>query len=389
MTQSARDGNASMLKNGRISQRARTAVRLCPWMGGQVLRSCNTCTSTFPGGRISQRARTVLWIYLLILITPTQLFAATGNEVQTWFHPFAARDQNLFNLIHGQALPTNARLNKKAQGLWSSSLIITNTLNIESNSNESIYLDYEAYRFNLGYQYGINDNWNLKLDIPLIHQSGGVFDSAIDRWHEFWGLPRGSRPFVEHDQYEIQYDYQSRGGINLDDDSTTLGDMQIALARSVIKNNQTSMSLWASLKLPTGDENKLTGNGASDFSAWLALDQKLTDNWLINLNAGSVVLGSDSYRDIPLSEFVFYGHVTLGWLVTDNIDLKLQLQGHTSYYDQSQLKILDDTYFLTFGGSIKINQCNQLDIAMSEDIKIDASPDASLLISWRSFTSHC
>ena len=178
MTQSARDGNASMLKNGGISQEARTAVRLCPWMGGQVLRSCNTCTSTFPGGRISQRARTVLWIYLLILITPTQLFAATGNEVQTWFHPFAARDQNLFNLIHGQALPTNARLNKKAQGLWSSSLIITNTLNIESNSNESIYLDYEAYRFNLGYQYGINDNWNLKLDIPLIHQSGGVFDSA-------------------------------------------------------------------------------------------------------------------------------------------------------------------------------------------------------------------
>ena len=372
-----------------MSQRARTAVRLCPWMGGQVLRSCNTCTSTFPGGRVSQRAWTALWIYLLILIAPTQLIAATGDEVQTRFHPFATRDQNLFNLIHGQALPTDARLNKKTQSLWSSSLVITNTLNIESNSNERIYLDYEAYRFNLAYQYGINDNWNLKLDVPLIHQSGGIFDSAIDRWHEFWGLPQGNRPFVEHDQYDIQYDYQSQALVNLNEDSTTLGDVQIALARSIINNNHTAMSLWASLKLPTGDEDKLTSNGATDISAWLALDQQLTDSWIINLNAGSVVLGNDNYKNMPLSDFAFYGHITLGWLITDNIDLKLQLQGHTSYYDQSQLKILADTYFLTFGGSIKIDQCNQLDIAMSEDIKIDASPDTSLLINWRSYTSHC
>ena len=144
-----------------------------------------------------------------------------------------------------------------------------------------------------------------------------------------------------------------------------------------------------SVKLPTGDEDKLTSNGATDLSAWLALDKKLTDNWLINLNAGVVFLGADNYKNIPLSDQVFYGHATLGLVVNEDIDLKLQLQGHSSYYDQSRLKILGDTYFLTFGGSIKINQCNQLDIAMSEDIKVDASPDASLIISWRNFTSHC
>ena len=79
----------------------------------------------------------------------------------------------------------------------------------------------------------------------------------------------------------------------------------------------------------------------------------------------------------------------IGWLVTDNINLKLQLQGHTSYYDQSQLTILGNTHFLTFGGTITINQCNQLDFAVSEDIKVNASPDASFLVSWRSYTSGC
>jgi hypothetical protein len=338
---------------------------------------------------ILQKARKVIWICLFFPGFPTQLIASPENHNQANFHPFATRDQNLFNQVHGQALPTSAHLNKKTQSMWSSSLIITNALNIESNTDERIYIDYESYRFNLSYQYGLDDNWNLKLDIPMIYQNGGSFDSAIDSWHKFFSLPRANRPYVEDRQYDIQYDYQSQNLINLNEKSSTLGDLQIAIALSISKSSSSAMSLWMSLKLPTGDEDKLTGNGATDFSVWFALDKLLADKWFINLNAGAVVLGEDNYKNIPLSDHALYGHAALGLAVSENIDLKLQLQGHTSYYDQSRLKILSDAYFLTFGGSIKIDQCNQLDIAMSEDIKIDASPDASIIINWRHFSSHC
>lgn len=329
-----------------------------------------------------------MWLCLLISLFPALLVASTEEDKQTDFQPFETRDQNLFNLIHGQALPTNAQLNKKSQGLWSSSLVITNALNIQSNTDENIYLDYEAYRFNFSYQYGLNDKWNLKLDVPLIYQSGGFFDSAIDNWHEFFGLPRADRPFVEHNQYDIQYAYQSQTLVDLNEASTNLGDIQLAIARSLIENSGTTMSLWASVKLPTGNEDKLTSNGATDLSAWLALNQQLSENWVINLNTGAVVLGSNNYKNIPLSDYALYGHIMLGWLATDYINLKLQLQGHTSYFDQSRLPILGNTYFLTFGGTVTLNQCNQLDFAMSEDIKVDASPDASFIISWR-HTSDC
>jgi len=330
---------------------------------------------------IPQGARKAVWLCLLISLFPAHLIASTENDNQADFQPFETRDQNLFNLIHGQALPTNARLNSQSQGLWSSSLAITNTLNIQSNNNEDIYLDFEAYRFNFSYQYGLNDKWNLKLDVPLIYQSGGFFDSAIDSWHEFWGLPRANRPLVEDNQYDIQYAYQSQTLVDLNESSTTLGDIQLAIARSLIENNSTTMSLWASVKLPTGNEDKLTSNGATDLSAWLALNQQLSENWVINLNTGAVILGSNNYKNIPLSDYALYGHIMLGWLVTDNINLKLQLQGHSSYYEQSQLAILGNTYFLTFGGTLTLNQCNQLDFALSEDIKVEASPDASFISS--------
>ena len=322
----------------------------------------------------------------MIFSLPTHLTAAP-DAID--YSPFEIREQNLFNLIHGQALPTNAALIKNNEHLWSSSLVISNTLNIDASAIESIYLDYETYRFNFSYQYGLGDHWNLKLDIPLLHQSGGFLDSPIDSWHEFFGLPRANRPFTEDNQYHINYTGETQSLVDLNETSTTLGDIQIAAARSLINNNNTRMSLWAGLKLATGDKNKLSSSGATDFSTWLALNQRLADNWIMNLNAGLVVLGKDNYQNMPLSDTAVYGHLMLGWLVMDKLSLKVQLQGHTSYYDQSQLTLLGDSYFLSFGTSIKINQCQQLDIAFSEDIKVNASPDASLLINWRSYPSAC
>jgi hypothetical protein len=330
-----------------------------------------------------------VFLYLLIMTHSVAVSAMEDRINSRDFHPFETRDQNLFNLIHGQALPTNARLHSKSQTSWSSSLIITNALNIESNSDEDIYLDYETYRFNLSYQYGLNADWNLKIDAPLIYQSGGFFDAAIDSWHQFFGMPRGIRPSIEHGQYDIQYAYRTQTLVDLDESSTSLGDIQVAMAHSILDDERTNMSIWTSLKLPTGDEEKLTSNGATDIAVWLALDQQLSNRWLLNMNAGAVILGSDDYKNIPLSDYALYGHAMLGWLVTDAINLKLQLQAHTSYYDQSRLLILGDTYFLTFGGTITINQCDQIDLAFGEDIKVDASPDASLVISWRRFTSAC
>jgi hypothetical protein len=272
---------------------------------------------------------------------------------------------------------------------WSSSLAITNTLNVESSANESIHLDYENYRLNLSYQYGLNDNWNIKFDLPVIYQSGGFLDSSIDHWHDFFGLPEANRPFVARNQYNIDYTSQGQALIKLDETNTSFGDLQITAAYKLIENETTAVSVWTSLKLPTGNKNKLTSNGVTDISAWLALNQKLTDSWLLNLNAGAAILGADDYQDIPLSDYAVYGHVMLGWLLNDTINLKAQLQGHTSYYDKSQLKILGSTYLITFGGTIKIKNCHYLDIAMSEDIKTGGSPDASLLISWRSNLSRC
>ena len=71
----------------------------------------------------------------------------------------------------------------------------------------------------------------------------------------------------------------------------------------------------------------------------------------------------------------------INWRAWDPVSLKVQLQAHSSYYRDSNLRILSDAYILNFGGTIYLD-CSTLDIAFSEDIKVDASPDGSLLVSW-------
>jgi hypothetical protein len=77
-------------------------------------------------------------IFFAIWFLPIYSSYASDNSA---YQPFATRDQNILNLIHGQALPTNAALLDEKETQWSSSLAITNTLNVESSSDESIFLD--------------------------------------------------------------------------------------------------------------------------------------------------------------------------------------------------------------------------------------------------------
>lgn len=318
-------------------------------------------------------------VFLCLLITTSPQLAFSGWQYQ----PVDTRDQNLFNLIHGQPLPTNAELLQQDRSAFSTTLAITNVINIEDKPPEYVYLDYETYRFRLSYQHSLGNYWNLKVDIPFMYQGGGVFDSAIDDWHAMLGLPRSFRPLINDNEYRIQYTLDNQLLVNESDPSTTLGDIQLALGYQLKRTGQNSLSLWTGIKLDTSDSKKLSGSGATDYSFWASYNQQLHEEWFLNLNAGFVLPGTDNYQGIPVSDYAIFAQSMLAWQLNQQFLLKAQLQGHSSYYDKSQLTILGDAYLLTIAGSMMINSRHSIELGLTEDIKVDASPDASLVLNWR------
>lgn len=304
------------------------------------------------------------------------------------YTPFQIRDQNPFNLVHGQPLPVNAEITLKNQWTLNTSLAITNTPNMQQTNNESIFLDYESYYLNTGFQYGLDDNWALKIDLPVIYRGAGFLDSSINDWHNFFHLPQGNRPGIPDNQYQINRTENTRVLTNLEASSTGIGDLQLSLGHQISSSEQSCLSVWTSLKLPTGDADKLNGNDAIDLSAWIALNKKPGENWRLNTNAGLVlpaivVTGDETATNTDISSYVLFGYMMLAWQPLDILSLKVQLEAHSSYYKNSALRILGSTYLATFGGTVHINQCNSINLAFSEDIKVDASPDISFLLGWQ------
>ncbi|MGB5600970.1 MAG: DUF3187 family protein [Gammaproteobacteria bacterium] len=298
--------------------------------------------------------------------------------------PFLSRDQNPFTMVYGQPLPTPARLPAPANPRFSVSLEIANTLNAELTGNEELLIDFEGYNLTLGGVEALNEHWALKLDLSFMYRSGGVFDHAIDEWHKFFGLPRAYRPLVPDNNITIYY--ASADAVNYGSNQSTSGiaDSQLSLGRTLYQDEKTAVSAWAAIDLPLGDRRELRGNDDLDYSIWLAASTGLGESSLLDTNIGVVLPGDSVLADLDTEDWVAFGHIGAQLTLNQRIALKLQLSSHTGYYKDTALDFLGSSVILMFGGSINVGQCSAIDIGFGEDIDVGASPDASLLISWKS-----
>ncbi len=320
--------------------------------------------------------------FLLPRLLAAILIALAATNANT--SPFLTKNQNPFTLVYGQPLPTPARLPRIESLNYALSLDISNTLNAEATVNESLYVDFEAYNLTAGGIYGLSDNWALKLDIPVIYRGGGVFDHAIDEWHKFFSLPRASRPAVADDQFRLIYTNAGTTAVDLNSSQSGLADVQLGLGHSLYQTAGQALSLWAAIDLPAGDKSKLTGNDDLDYSFWLAGSTRVGERSELDTNLGVVLPGDSVLAGLQTENLVFFGHAGAHTALNPTIALKLQLAGHSRYYQDTTLDFLGSAVIIVFGGAINIGKCSAIDIGFSEDIKVGASPDASLLISWKS-----
>ena len=298
--------------------------------------------------------------------------------------PFLTTDQNPFSLVNGLPLPFVASLPDNNNIQYHLALEITNTLNSEVRPLESILLDYEAYHLKTGFTIGLDNNWAFKINMPFIYRGGGGFDKAIDNWHDFFNLPRANRPNVTNNQFHIQYTKNGTTQLDLTQPDSQLGDMQLSLGKQLNASANYNSSIWATIELPTGDVSALTGNDDIDLSVVLSADKKLNSNWEMFGNVGLLLPGKSPTPTLETASQVWFGHLGLSWSVLPEVKLQIQTNAHSNIYENTNIRLLNDTYEFIFGGHIRVGSCSEIEIAISEDIKVGAAPDISLLVGWRS-----
>ncbi|HEX7028561.1 MAG TPA: DUF3187 family protein, partial [Gammaproteobacteria bacterium] len=165
--------------------------------------------------------------------------------------------------------------------------------------------------------------------------------------------------------------------IRLDTRRYGMGDMQLNAGRQIRSSGHFSYSIWAGIKLPTGDSDKLTGSGAADISLWNAARKKLNEKWQVYGTAGLLLPGEGEVLPDQQEDTVFFGSIGTQWRHWRSATVKVQLEWHTGFYKDTNARLLGDVLQLTFGVDWEISPNLYFDFSIAEDIKEEASPDVN------------
>lgn len=262
---------------------------------------------------------------------------------------------------------------------------VANNFTRSQRGSESIELDGETQRLELGLRQGLGRGWEVGLTLPLLRQDGGGLDGFIEHWHNFWGLPDGGRPGYPRNRLNYRYARDGRSGLDFSSTQSGVGDLELNAAYSLLSAGDDAVALAAVLHLPTGDADKLTGSGATNASLMLAA----THNHLWNLpltvtgNLGVMWLDRGDVLGDYQKDAVGFGSLELGWAVADSWRLKAQLDGHTAFYDSSLRELGADSLQLLLGGTARLSAHWLVDVAVAEDIAVDTAPDVVFQLALR------
>jgi hypothetical protein len=296
--------------------------------------------------------------------------------------PFSARDEN--PLLAGFGIPLSMPAEVPANGTWDWSADIhwASSAIVQDGAYERLIADAETRELRLAIAYGLAERWAARLELPYRYTGGGDLDAFIDGWHDLFGMSEGMRPLLPRDDYRVAYARDGSVLMNTRSSSQGLADVAMALGYQWSANENGNLASWLRLELPTGDADELTGNGGVDVSLTLAAERRFAQRWSAFTQGSVTYLGDSDVFAAAQEQIVWSGLVGIGVDISRSLELKAQIDGHTAAFD-TDLDYLGEAIIFTIGGSWTFKSGWRLDIGVSEDIVVDASPDVAFVIGVR------
>lgn len=312
-----------------------------------------------------------------------------ASAMEQLVQPFYSRNMNPFVQIYGLPAAEGAVLTPQHRLETRLVLDVANNFTDSTDQGEAVTIKGETYRSVLALRYGLRSNLEVGVDLPYITQSKGHFNDFIREWHKTFGLPGGGRDEATSDNLSYLYTDNGQTKVTVTDSASGFGDVLLSAALPVWEGDGRQprrLSLRAALKLPTGSTSDLRGSGSYDFSLRLSADdpQTLADARLTCYGSlGALFMTDGDVIADRQRNTVGFGTVGLGWQPLSWLALKLQVDGHTAFYDSALTELGDSSAQLVMGGTLGLPSDFLLDLAVSEDIIVDTAPDVTFHLDLR------
>lgn len=306
----------------------------------------------------------------------TLLLACTQSSLAA---PPSARDLSPISGLFGIPDISSARapLKPGEQGWRASSAVSSHSLS-QQNENELLLFDGETVRFDFEYRRTVGAQYEIALAVPWLNHSSGGLDNLVDNWHSLFGLPNGIRPDRPQDSLLFAYRVNGNGVIERRRSSGGLGDVELSIARILRQSPNRSLTARLAVKLPTGDDDELTGTGATDIA--LGLSSAVSSvggrpEVSAALGAGVVFLGKNSFNGLSNRNATWFADASLEWRFGQVTSLYVTANGHGQIMESGLRALGDSSLQLSMGLSRRLGLNYQISAGFSEDIRVESYPD--------------
>lgn len=321
--------------------------------------------------------------------TPTALAAAlclggalgprAAGAVDTT--PFYSFDQGPLVQIFGLPALGPARVVPRQVTEIGISLAVANNFSFGETSNETANLDGETWRTTLLARRGFAHGIELGIELPSVRHGGGSLDSFVENWHELFGLPQNNRDVAPADR--LEYHYERNGVVTLDltEPVSGVGDLRLTAAYQLVAPFPGDLALRASVKLPTGDSAKLLGSGGTDLAVWLSAGcgAHCQGRWGWYGGGGLMFIDQGEVLAAQQNHLVGFGSGGLAYRLAPAATLKVQFDGHTDFFRQTELpQIGAASIQVVMGGTVLLSERYALDLSVSEELVHNTASDVVL-----------
>jgi hypothetical protein len=257
---------------------------------------------------------------------------------------------------------------------------LSNTCNIERSAHDGLRVDGESLelRWLVGWQPA--ERLRIRANVPLVYYGGGAFDGVVDGWHDLFGMPNGSRRYVRGG--DLLYRYRTLDGmVEQTDSRMALGDTALEAGLDLHRTDRAQLSAWVGVEAPTGDSEAFTGNDAWDTGLWLEGAWSLSGRTSLAARAGMVRPGSAAPLPLAARSWVAFGVLGATWQAAPALALQLQLDAHEGMLEDTDLRFLGEALQATLGAQYRSVSGWRWQLALTEDLRVNASPDFALQLS--------
>jgi hypothetical protein len=294
--------------------------------------------------------------------------------------PLPTTNQNPFLAAVGLPAPLPSTINAGSTQL-TATLNWASTAIVDSDADEILIVDAESRELRMAFTHSFSERLALRVELPYLYTGPGVLDGFIDDFHDAFGFSEGDRPLFRRDQLTLWYLRSGQPSyVNRTTSTDGLGDLTISLGSSLVQTERSALTAWLTIGAPTASSGAYVADTNDwKFSATLAAQHRFAQRLSTFAQASATGHTGDGVFDVQ-KRVIWSGHVGLDFAVTRRVTLTTQAQAHSSPFSGSDLQFLQDAIVLTVGGTIQATDSLAVHLALSEDVKVEASPDAVLVL---------